>query len=141
MWIGFGASIVGSCKIGHGAVIAANAAAVQNVMLFHGDAHGVAYCTAQDNPDGGFPVYCCAPLRQVGNSFTAVATTFTAGYNNDAGENRNYGRITFTDNGQQISVNFQGWDALNQVAQVETTDVFAAPAGGGMMMTFLAQAG
>ena len=38
-------------------------------------------------------------------------------------------------------MNFQGWDALNQVAQVETTDVFAAPAGGGMMMTFLAQAG
>ena len=38
-------------------------------------------------------------------------------------------------------MNFQGWDAVSQVAQVETTDTFAAPAGGAMMMTFLAQAG
>ena len=50
-------------------------------------------------------------------------------YNNAGGECRNYGRVTFTDNGQQISVNFQGWDALNQVAQVEQTDVFSTSAG------------
>ena len=121
--------------------IAANAAQVQGVLLWHGDAHGVAYCTAADNPDGGFPVYCAAPMRQTGAAFTPVAATFTDSYNNAGGECRLYGRVTVTDSGQQISVNFQGWDAVSQVAQVETTDTFAAPAGGAMMMTFLAQAG
>ena len=124
------------------AFIAANQAAVQNVVLWHGDGHAVACQTGPGNPWGGFPVYCAAPVRQTGAAWSAeLSATFAQVYNNSGGECRQYGRVTITDTGQQITVNFQGWDALNQVAQVEQTDVFAAPAGGGMMMTFLAQAG
>ena len=68
------------------AFIAANAGQVKNVLLWHGDAHGVAYCTAADNPDGGFPVYCAAPMRQTGLAFNPVAATFTASYNNAGGD-------------------------------------------------------
>ena len=54
----------------------------------------------------------------------STPATFTAYYNNAGGECRQYGRVTVTDNGRQITVNFQGWDAVNQVAQVNQTDVF-----------------
>ena len=51
-------------------------------------------------------------------------STFSSFYNNSSGECRQYGRITVTDTGSVISVNFQGWDAVNSVAQVSTTDTF-----------------
>ena len=106
------------------AYIAANSSLVKNVLLWHGDAHGVACCPGWGNPDGGFPVYCAAPLRQTGLAFAPVAPTFPAYYDNAGGECRQYGRVTVTDTGQAISVNFQGWDALNTVAQVTQNDTF-----------------
>ena len=101
------------------AYIAANSSLVKNVLLWHGDAHGVACCPGWGNPDGGFSVYCAAPLKQTGLAFAPVAPTFPAYYDNAGGECRQYGRVTITDTGQAISVNFQGWDALNTVAQVD----------------------
>lgn len=110
--------------------IAANASQVKNVLLIHGDAHAVACAPGWNNPDGGFPVYCAAPLRQAGISPSAnSAATFTQFYNNAAGQCRFYGRITVTDSGQAIAVNFQGWDAINEVAQVEQTDTFNVACG------------
>ena len=51
-----------------------------------------------------------------------------------------YSRITITDDGHTITVNCQGWDAVNQVARVTQTDTFscppAAPARGGLMCAF-----
>ena len=105
--------------------IAANASLVKNVMLWHGDAHGVGCVPGWGNPWGGFPVYCAAPLRNLGAAFTTeIAATFAQSYNNNAGQCRLYGRVTITDNGQTIAVNYQGWDAVNTVAQVEQTDTF-----------------
>jgi hypothetical protein len=67
-------------------------------------------------------------MRQTGAS-TNNPNTFTRYYNNSGGECRQYGRVTVTDSGSAITVNFQGWDAVNQVAQVSQTDVFSVAAG------------
>jgi hypothetical protein len=93
---------------------------MKNVLLIHGDFHGVAEALPWENPTGGFPVFCAAPMRQTGAS-TNNPGTFDRYYNNSGGECRQYGRVTVTDSGQTISVQFQGWDAVNQVAQVEQT--------------------
>ena len=118
--------------------IAANQPLVRNVMLWHGDAHGLGCCPGADNPAGGFPVYCAAPMRQTGAAFSSdVAATFTQSYNNNGGQCRQYGRITLTDDGHTITSAFTGWDALNQVAQVAQTDTFAAPALSGGEATYV----
>jgi hypothetical protein len=110
--------------------IAANAPAVKNVLLWHGDAHGVAACPGWGNPDGGFSVYCAAPMRQdSGSDATAALACFPVYYNNSGGQCRFYGRVTVTDSGQTITVNFQGWDAVNQVAQITQTDTFNVACG------------
>jgi alkaline phosphatase D len=121
--------------------MAANAARVQNVMLWHGDTHAVACAPGGSNSWGGFPVYCAAPMRQTGAA-VYNGSTFTQLYNNSGGECRQYGRITFTDDGDRITVSFQGWDAVNQVAQVTQTDTFTCPpaaqARGGMLTGLVA---
>lgn len=104
---------------------------MRNVLLIHGDFHGVAVATAAQSAasgGGGFPVYCAAPVRQTGLA-THNPSTFTAYYNNAGGNCCQYGRVTVTDNGATITVNFQGWDAIGQVAQVSQTDVFPVNAG------------
>jgi PhoD-like phosphatase len=98
----------------------ANWPEMKNVLLIHGDFHGVAEALPWENAWGGFPVFCAAPLRQSGAA-TYNAGTFDRSYNNAGGECRQYGRITVTDSGQSIAVSFQGWDAVNQVAQVQQT--------------------
>lgn len=91
---------------------------MKNVLLIHGDFHGVAVCQPWQNPAGGFPVFAAAPLRQTGAA-TYNTGTFTSYYNNSGGECRMYGRVTITDGGgQTITVQFQGWDAVSQVARV-----------------------
>ena len=110
------------------AFIAANKARVQNVMFWHGDAHLVGCTPAANNSWGGFPVYCAAPMHNTGGGLDTA--TFTQFYDNSGGNCRQYGRITITDNGTTITSNFVGWDAVNQVAQVQQTDVFATPATG-----------
>lgn len=109
--------------------IAANAAQVQNVMLWHGDSHLVGCTPGADNAYGGFPVYCAAPLLNVGGGLNT--STFTHFYNNSGGECRQYGRIAITDNGTTIAVAFQGWDAASGTAQVSETDAFTALAEAG----------
>lgn len=110
--------------------VAQQAALAKNVVLFHGDAHGVACVPGPGNPAGTWPVYCAAPLRQTGAAFSAgVMATFQQVYNNGGGVCRLYGRVTVTDNGQTIALNFQGWDAVNLVAQVQQTDTFNVAAG------------
>ena len=104
---------------------------MRNVCLIHGDFHGVAVATAAQsaaNAGGQMPVYCAAPMRQTGAA-TINPGTFTSYYNNSGGECRFYGRVTFTDNGSNITVQYQGWDATNSVAQVTQTDVFPVNAG------------
>lgn len=103
--------------------IAAHQAQVQNVMLWHGDSHLVGVATPAKNTWGNFPVYCAAPLLNVGGGLNTG--TYSSFYNNSAGEARFYGRITITDTGSDISVQFQGWDAANATAQVTQTDIFA----------------
>jgi hypothetical protein len=98
----------------------ANWSRMKNVLLIHGDFHGVAEATAWENATGGFPVFAAAPLRQTGAATTEPGT-FDRYYNNSGGECRQYGRVTVTDSGQAITVNYQGWDAVGQVAQVQQT--------------------
>lgn len=107
----------------------ANWAQMRNVVLIHGDFHGVATAVAAENLWGGFPVYCAAPLRQSGAA-TLNPGTFNSYYNNSGSECRQYGRVTVTDTGgATITVQYQGWDAINQVAQVTQTDTFSVSAG------------
>ena len=78
-------------------------------------------------------MYCAAPMHNTGGGLdNAVFTSF---YDNSGGNCRQYGRITFTDDGHTITIVYQGWDAVGQVAQVTQTDTFscppAAPAKGG----------
>jgi hypothetical protein len=42
---------------------------------------------------------------------------------------RQYGRLSFTDDGTTITVAFSGWDAAAQVERVSQTDVFVIPTG------------
>lgn len=121
--------------------VTANANKVRNVLWIHGDDHCVACCPGSSNSWGGWPVYCAAPVRQLGNAIPNVAATFPQFYNNAGGDCRQYGRLTFTDDGRQITVQFSGWDALNGVQRVSQTDTFTAPSGlpvtpGGMALTF-----
>jgi len=104
--------------------IAANAAQVQNVMLWHGDTHGLGCTPGSGNAYGGFPVYCAAPMRQTGAA-AFNSSTFAQFYNNAGGECRQYGRVTITDTGSQITVAFSGWDALNGVQRISQSDVFS----------------
>jgi hypothetical protein len=104
------------------AYIAANAAQVGNVMLWHGDTHLVGYATAAANTWGGFPVWCAAPMLNTGGGL--YTGTFTAFYNNSGGECRLYGRVAVTDTGSAISLTFSGWDAAAGVAQVTRTETF-----------------
>lgn len=117
--------------------LAANQAQVQNMVFIHGDTHGVGVATGTQNTWGGFPVYCAAPMRQTGAA-AYNTSTFSSFYNNSGGDCRFYGRVTVTDDGHLIQVNFQGWDAVNQVAQVSQTDTFTCPqyrqATGGNLM-------
>jgi hypothetical protein len=104
---------------------------MRNILLIHGDFHGVAVATAAQsaaNAGGQMPVYCAAPMRQTGAA-TFDPGTFSSYYNNSNGECRLYGRVTVTDGGSAITVQFQGWDAAGQVAQVTQTDVFPVNAG------------
>jgi hypothetical protein len=108
------------------AYIAANAQQVQGLMFWHGDTHLVGCTPGTQNAYGGFPVYCAAPMLNVGGGLNT--STFTQFYNNSDGECRLYGRISVTDTGTSISVNFQGWDAVAGTAQVQQTDVFPTTA-------------
>jgi hypothetical protein len=105
--------------------IAANRHLVKNVVLWHGDSHLVGCTVGANNSWGGFPVYCAAPLLNVGGGL--MQTTFDQHYSNSGGECRQYGRLAFTDNGSSITVAFQGWDAVAGIAQVSQTDVFPTP--------------
>ena len=83
---------------------------MRNVLLIHGDFHGVAVATAQQsaaNAGGGFPVYCAAPVRQTGLA-THNPGTFTAYYNNAGGNCCQYGRVTVTDSGRHDQRQFPG---------------------------------
>lgn len=114
--------------------LAANAAQVGHVMYWHGDAHLLGTSTAGNNTYGGFPVYCAAPMHNTGGGL--ATGSFSQYWNNAGGNVRGYGRITFTDDGHTITVQFTGWDADAQVARVTQTDTFtcppAAPARGGV---------
>ena len=104
--------------------IQANTAQVRNVMLWHGDSHLIGCTPPAGNTWGGFPVYSAAPMHNVGGGLDTG--TFTHFYNNSGGNCRQYGRVSITDTGTQITVAFQGWDAVAATAQVSQTDVFAA---------------
>lgn len=106
--------------------ITANAARVGKLAWMHGDSHLLGAMTGTANATwGGFPVYCAAPLNNVGGGLnTGVWSTF---YDASSGNARQYGRITITDDGSTITLAFTGWDALNQVAQVTQTDTFSCP--------------
>ena len=108
------------------AYIAAHKSQVQNMMWWHGDFHGLGCTPGASNPWGGFPVYCAAPICQTGAAVQDTST-FTQMYNNSGGECRQYGRVTFTDTGSQISVLFAGWDAAASTARISQTDTFSIP--------------
>jgi hypothetical protein len=106
--------------------MAANSARIGGLMWWHGDSHLLGCMTPAANSSwGGFPVYCAAPMNNVGGGLNeGVWSSF---YDASGANLRGYGRITITDDGHTITVNFTGWDALNQVAQVTQTDTFTVP--------------
>lgn len=106
----------------------ANGGLIGGLVWWHGDDHCVACCPAASNTWGAFPVYCAAPMRNVGGSVPNVAATFPQSYNAGGGDCRQYGRVTITDDGTTITVAFSGWDALNGLQRVSQTDTFRAEA-------------
>jgi PhoD-like phosphatase len=108
------------------AFIAANQAQVGQMCWMHGDSHLVGSMTPAANATwGGFPVYCAAPMNNTGGGLNEQV--WSQFYDASSGNARQYGRITITDDGHTITLNFVGWDALNQVARVTQTDTFNCP--------------
>ena len=95
---------------------------MKNVLLIHGDFHGVAGPAAGKHRPAGSR---SSARRRCGRPAPRPRRGHIHRYyNNAGGECRQYGRVTVTDNGgQTITVAFQGWDAVNQVAQVSQTFV------------------
>lgn len=95
-----------------------------NVAMFHGDAHCVQYITAEDNDMGGFPIFGAAPFSNVGGGrYLGYATEYYS--TGTTTEGSNYGRVTVTDDGEELSVNFVGFDAMNGIARITHTHVFS----------------
>lgn len=105
--------------------IQANRTQIGNLMWWHGDSHLVGTISAGNNSWGGFPVYCAAPMHNIGGGLNS--SVWDNYYDNSGGNMRGYGRITISDDGRTITVNFVGWDAENQVARVTKTDTFDCP--------------
>lgn len=100
-----------------------------HVEVWHGDSHLIGYATPAKNAWGNFPVICAAPYYQDGGGRNS--NTYSEFYNNNSEWTAQYGRITFTDDGETITRTYVGWDALNNVAQhtfVTEVDTSAPPA-------------
>lgn len=100
-----------------------------HVEVWHGDSHLIGYATAEKNTWGGFPVICMAPYYQTGGGRNT--STFSEYYNNSSELTAQYGRVTFTDDGNSITRTFVGWDALNDMARMTfETSVSTVSSGG-----------
>lgn len=87
-----------------------------HVELWHGDSHLNGYATAAKNTWGNFPIICASPYGQDGGGRNS--STYSDYFNNGSGDAQQYGRITFTDNGQEIVRTFSGWDAITDSQKV-----------------------
>lgn len=98
-----------------------------NVDFWHGDSHFIA-ADRTHNTWGGFPVLCGSPLYSNGggrnqeyfdNLYTVAQTDF----------GQQYLRITFADNGTQITRTAVGWDATTATQKFTQTVTWDTQAG------------
>lgn len=98
---------------------------VGRVIMLQGDQHCVSADDGSNNPHGGFPTYGGSPLT--GNvSHKGVAPSQGRWPTSTGGAAQQYGRIQVTDDGEQISVQYNGYDAGN-TSRVAHSFSFDAP--------------
>lgn len=121
------------------AYITANATAVGKLLYVHGDTHSLAADNGTNNPYGGFPFVCCAPMDQSASVWDL--STLTGGsWPGDTSSTHVYGWFDVTDNGDQITVAFTGYDSsgtarITQTVVADTTQTIS-PAGIGPGIAF-----
>lgn len=96
-----------------GAFIASSA--VGEVVTIHGDQHAIAADNGTHNSWGGFPSFAAAPFRNYTSIKTNAYTDWSAGlYPNPVGaEAAQYGMVTVTDTGDDITLAFRAYDTSN----------------------------
>lgn len=86
----------------------------------HGDAHGLGYCTPEENPLGNFPVYVAAPYSQDGGGVQSSA--FTEYFNNGSADAQQFGIFRCNDDVDgEMSLDFEGWNAITDSAVMNYT--------------------
>lgn len=91
-----------------------------NVVMAHGDAHTLGYTPGASNSWGGFPVFCCSQLAQVGGGYNL--STFTEMYNTtNTVRGSQYMRFTVADDGTTITLTASGWDAITETEKISGT--------------------
>lgn len=107
-------------------IIDAIAAQSAHVEVWHGDSHLIGYATATKNAAyGGIPVICAAPWSQTGGGRNT--STFSEYFNNGSTQAQQYGRVTFTDDGETITRVFEGYDAISETVKFTFTTTVDAP--------------
>lgn len=86
----------------------------------HGDAHGLGYCTPEENPLGNFPVYVAAPYSQDGGGVQSSA--FTEYFNNGSADAQQFGKFRCVDDVDgEMGLEFEGWNAITNASVMDYT--------------------
>lgn len=93
------------------------------VVMLHADAHAL-LADQSHNQWGGFPAYGAAPFSNVGGGRNL--SWYDQIYSTETARGSQYGRVTVTDDGTDISFTFQGWDAITDTQKIAQTDDFSS---------------
>ena len=98
---------------------------VGQLIALHGDQHAISADNGANNPWGGFPSFCAAPLRNTSSIKTTSNSKWSQGiYPTTEGVNvAQYGVVTVTDTGDTLTVLMQGYDTSNVVRVSMTVNV------------------
>lgn len=106
-----------------GSYISANSAAIGKLLYIHGDTHSLAADDGTNNPYGGFPFVCCAPMDQSA-SVWGLGTLTGGSYPGTTASTHVYGWFDVTDTGNSISIAYTGYtsDGTARITQTTTAD-------------------
>ncbi len=98
---------------------------VGTLIGVHGDQHAVSADDGTNNPWGGFPTVCAAPFRNTSSIKTTSNSKWSEGiYPTTEGNNvAQYGLLTVTDTGDDLTVEFGGYDTSDTVRVEMTVNV------------------
>lgn len=98
---------------------------VGTLIGIHGDQHAISADDGTNNPWGGFPTVCAAPFRNTSSIKTTSNSKWSEGiYPTTEGVNvAQYGVVTVTDTGDELTVEFEGYDTSDTVRVEMTVNV------------------